>query len=86
MKKKKEKPKTMAELVGEYLSQQEQGKAAYARSDEIAAILAARLNGAGEIALEGGLKAVLKDNFATAENIVWKPCGFRKWEIKVVKA
>ena len=80
------KPKAdLADKVAKCLRAKEAGKRAYARSDRMLEEIAKEVAPGAEIPLNDvGRKAILKDRFAD-KNIVWTPCGARRWELEIVE-
>lgn len=80
----------IADKVTRYLRAKQSGKRGYERADRLLSEIAAEVDPGEEIPLsgdgskEGGRKAVLKDRFAD-KNIVWTPCGARRWELEVIE-
>ena len=83
--KKKLTAEQLADRVLRYLAARESGKRAYERADRLIAEIAASVEPGREIALnESGRKAVLNDRFE-GRDLVWTPCGARRWELKVIE-
>jgi hypothetical protein len=75
----------LADRVVRYLAAKESGKRAYQRADRLIAELAAQGVAGKDIALnESGRKALLVDRF-DGKDLIWTPCGARRWEIKVIE-
>jgi len=75
----------LAGKIVNYLKARESGKRSYQRADRIMEEIVAA-EPPEEIQLnEAGRKAVLIDRFKE-KDIVWTPCGARRWEIKVIEA
>ena len=75
----------LASKVARYLKAKEAGKRAYERSDRLMAEIAKEAKPGEEIVLNvAGRKAVLHDRFAE-KDLVWTPCGARRWELKVIE-
>lgn len=80
------KPLTLAEKVLRYLTARERGGRYYKRADRLLDELAAEIAPGQEIVLnEAGRKAVLVDLYAD-RNVVFKPCGVRRYELKILDA
>jgi hypothetical protein len=68
-----------------YLTAKESGKRGYERADRLLAEIAKHAKPGAEIALnEAGRKAILIDRFED-KDIVWTPCGARRWELKIIE-
>lgn len=75
----------VAELALKCLKARESGKRAYERADRLMQQLAKSVTPGAEIALnDSGRKFVLVDRYA-GRDIVWTPCGARRWELKVIE-
>lgn len=80
---KKAAPEPPAEKVRRYLRAHDAGKRNYAKADRLLGELAKEVGPGVEITLDGtGKKAVLVDRFKD-KDLVFQPCGARRWELKV---
>lgn len=77
----------LGEKVQKYLRAREAGKRGYKRADRLIREIAASVKPGEEIPLnENGRKAVLIDKFAAPkDDIVWTPCGARRWELEIIE-
>ncbi len=72
-----------AEKVRQYLRAHDAGKRNYAKADRLLAELAKEVGPGVEIVLsDTGKKAILKDRFKD-KDLVFQPCGARRWELEV---
>jgi hypothetical protein len=67
------------------LRAKELGKKYYGIADALLDELSAEVEVGGEIKLSARKKVVLEDQYQT-KTIVWKPCGIRRYELKVINS
>jgi len=76
----------LPEKIRKCLRAKESGKRGYARADRLLDEISKELvPGEPVLLTESGKKAVLVDQFED-KPIVWKPCGVRRFELKIFEA
>lgn len=87
MKRTKKKPKVdLAGIVHKYLRAHEAGKRGYAKADALLDEIASMVKPGRPIPLnDNGKKAVLVDEFK-GKSTVFKPCGVRRFSLKILEA
>lgn len=85
MPKAKAKQADLSSKVLAYLRAKEAGKRAYARADRLLDEISLEVVPGVKVALnDSGRHALLVDQFAD-KSIVWKPCGVRRFDLKVIE-
>jgi hypothetical protein len=77
--------KILADKVKRCLRAKELGKKHYGIADALLDEISAEVEAGSEIKLSEHRKVVLEDQYAT-KTIAWKPCGIRRYELKVINS
>ena len=76
---------TLPEKIKRCLRAKELGKKNYHRAGTLLDEIALELKPGDQVELSEKRKVVLEDQFLT-KSIVWKPCGVRRYELKVIES
>jgi hypothetical protein len=84
------KKKKLSKKVQQYFKAKEAGRVGYAQADRLLDEISAEVKPGREIQLyddkgDPAQKAQLVDLFNQGKNIIWKPCGVRRYDLALVK-